>query len=769
MSIRRSIFALSLATLFLSLAVLLCLAIIFFLLFQASDDAPAPVVELAPTAIPSPAPVSRVPTRTAFATLKPSTPTAAPPTATPATQPVTVAGMEPVMPFTNIARDALGKNAFVNNWHPGSAFFDFDRDGDMDFYVTQANADSEFPEAPGGPNFLFRNDGENVFTEVSEELGADLALSNSTAVAACDFDNDGYQDLYVAGYGLIGDELDYRSAVGDAALTNAIKDRLLRNVGGERFEDVTDNAFGESINVQSAITIACGDVNNDGWLDVFVGNRLDQDFIRFDDPRHHGHYNRLYINNGDLTFRDVTDDAGLISPPIKMLSPDGEPMEWMDPESGEMVRGYDAALLDMNGNRIGDPTGQTLASMFFDHDSDGDLDLWLADDGDTLKVYRNDTDGETIKFASIEEQMGVDSVGAWMGFALGDYDSDEDLDIFITNIGYHFLLYDVPPVPSGDCAYSHAYGWGTCYHFLLRNDGVMNDEEVGIVGDFKNVAPETGVATSRAFPPESLDPNNILADWEDVEQPAGLAAYDFGFGTAFFDYENDGDQDLYWLGAMGGRGEGPNGFKYTGSGRMLRGDGAGQFEDITVEAQLLDIQGVNYGVLDPNDPEFDPDRQRMDRKFHENGKGLAKCDLNGDGTVDLLGTNSNGPVFIADKTIDFFRGPLFLWMSNASQGNWIKMKLTGRQGVDGTGSNSDGIGARVRILADVDGSGELTTQVQDVLGSSSFLSMNCIDLHFGIGSATKVDRIEVLWPSGVEQVVEDVEANQNVEIVEPAG
>ena len=146
-----------------------------------------------------------------------------------------VPGMDPVMPFTNIARDALGENAFVNNWHPGSAFFDFDRDGDMDFYVTQANSDSEFPESPGGPNLLFRNDRNNVFTEVGVDLGADLSLSNSTAVAACDFDNDGYQDLYVAGYGLIGDELDYRSAVGNDALTNAIKDRLLRNVEGRRF------------------------------------------------------------------------------------------------------------------------------------------------------------------------------------------------------------------------------------------------------------------------------------------------------------------------------------------------------------------------------------------------------------------------------------------------------------------------------------------------------------------------------------------------------
>ena len=732
----------------------LCSTVFLLLACQSSDE---PTATVAPT-------VERV----APPPTKPETSTPAP-TATPSVEPVTVPGMDPVMPFTNIARDALGKNAFVNNWHPGSAFFDFDRDGDMDFYVTQANADSELPEAPGGPNLLFRNDGNNVFTEVGAELGADLALSNSTAVAACDFDNDGYQDLYVAGYGLIGDELDYRSAVGNEALTNAIKDRLLRNVDGDRFEEITDSAFGDDVNVQSAITIACGDANNDGWTDVFVGNRLDQDFIRFDDPRHHGHYNRLYINNGDLTFSDVTESAGLISPPIKMLSPDGEPMLWEDPDTGEMTMGYDASLRDANGNRIGDPTGQTLASLFFDHDSDGDLDLWLADDGDVLKVYRNDSDGDVISFTSIGSEMGVDSVGAWMGFAVGDFDSDEDIDIFVTNIGYHFLLYDAPPVPSGDCAYSHAQGWGTCYHFLLRNDGVMEDDEMGMLGDFKNVAPETNVVTSQAFPPESLDQSNILEVWNDTEQPAGLAAYDFGFGAAFFDYENDGDQDLYWLGAMGGRGEGPNGFKYTGSGRMLRGDGAGEFEDITVEAQLLDIQGVNYKVLDPDDPDFDSERQRLDRRYHENGKGLAKCDLNGDGTVDLLGTNSNGPVFVSEKTIDFFRGPLFLWMSNAREGNWLSVKLTGRQSVDGTGSNADGIGARVKVFADIDGSGDATAQIQDALGSSSFLSMNCIDLHFGLGTATTVDRIEVQWPSGVSQVVEDVEPNQSFEIVEPAG
>ena len=196
---------------------MLCSTVVLLLACQSSEE---PKATVAPTTM-----------REVLRTTKPETSTPVP-TATPSVGPVTVPGMAPVMPFTNIAREALGENAFVNNWHPGSAFFDFDRDGDMDFYVTQANSDSEFPEAPGGPNLLFRNDGDNVFTEVSEELGADLALSNSTAVAACDFDNDGYQDLYVAGYGLIGDELDYRSAVGNEALTNAIKGQAFAECRG---------------------------------------------------------------------------------------------------------------------------------------------------------------------------------------------------------------------------------------------------------------------------------------------------------------------------------------------------------------------------------------------------------------------------------------------------------------------------------------------------------------------------------------------------------
>ena len=106
-------------------------------------------------------------------------------------------------PFTDIAREALGKNALTINRYPGVAIFDYDRDGDLDFYVTQEE---------GGPNFLFRNDGDESFTEVSESAGVAAVDSNSTGVAACDFNNDGYQDLYVGAHGRKGDGLDFRSA-----------------------------------------------------------------------------------------------------------------------------------------------------------------------------------------------------------------------------------------------------------------------------------------------------------------------------------------------------------------------------------------------------------------------------------------------------------------------------------------------------------------------------------------------------------------------------
>ena len=215
---------------------------------------------------------------------------------------------------------------------------------------------------------------------------------------------------------------------------------------------------------------------------------------------------------------------------------------------------------------------------------------------------------------------------------------------------------------------------------------------------------------------------------------------------------------------------------------MLRGRGGGSFEDITGRAHLLDIVGVDYSPVDARQFPLDLDALRINSQLHENGKGLAHGDLNGDGYVDLIGTNSSGPVYVnaaealkvrsegkwPDMETKPAPGPMFVWMNGGGEHHWITLRLQGRMAIDGTGSNADGIGARVYLkTAPPDGDGPLS-QVQEVRAGSSYLSMDSIDLEFGIGSATTVDEILVIWPSGREQVLVDVPADQVLTITEPA-
>ncbi len=678
---------------------------------------------------------------------------------------VTVSGDGPVgvARFTNSAHRLFGNKASLMSRFPGVAIFDYDRDGDQDIYITQAESDALIELlAEGGPNRLFRNNGDGTFTDAAEAAGVALAASNSSAAAACDLDNDGYQDLYVGAMGRLGDNLDYRAVSISSGLKAITKDRLFRNNRDGTFTEITESAFGDWVNIRSTKAVACADVDGDGWLDIYVGNHGDMEFVRFDHPAHHGHYNDLFMNNGDMTFTEVAAEAGVAGGQIVMRNPNGEPITFGDAGAGAVYEGYDPELRDSSGNRVGDPSGQTWGVLFYDYDDDGDQDLWVADDGDRLKVYRNDSTPGRARFTPAARRMGLDRSGAWMSFAAADYDGDADLDVFVTNVGFHPLL-RLPPYPGGDCAYGHRFVWGTCSHFLLRNDrdGMGSVE----LGSYVDVAPSTRVRPSRLMPPASLNPSNVLLTWQPL---TGLAAYDLGFGAAFFDMENDGDQDLYWLGSLIARGEGPRGEYYQSAGRMLRGDGRGSFEDVTVEAGLLDIQDVDYSVLDPKDPEFDAERQRILPKFHENGKGLAKCDIDGDGYVDLVGTNSSGEIFDKTGRIGFAPGPLFVWMNNNEGRHWIALRLKGRMGVDGTGSNADGLGARVYVRT-TDAEGEARTQVGELTASGSFLSMSCLDMHFGLGDSEMVDEIEVRWPSGVAQTLSEVEADRVVEITEPAG
>ena len=158
-----------------------------------------------------------------------------------------------VNPFIDYS-EKLGESAIISNRLPGVAIFDFDRDGDQDFYLTNAEVNALFPLSMGASNQLMRNDG-NTFTNMAQESGVDAPEQNSSGVVACDINNDGYQDLYVGGYGRIGDQLDYRSVPSVPGLYDAVSDRLFLNKQDGTFEDITMAAFGEFVNVRSAASV----------------------------------------------------------------------------------------------------------------------------------------------------------------------------------------------------------------------------------------------------------------------------------------------------------------------------------------------------------------------------------------------------------------------------------------------------------------------------------------------------------------------------------
>ena len=659
-------------------------------------------------------------------------------------------GNPPVPVFTNVAPSVLGRLYQVSNYRPGVAVFDYDRDGDLDFYLTQ--------EA-GNPNRLFRNDGELTFTDVAESAGVAAVEQGSSGVVACDVNNDGFQDLYVGGRGIEGDGLDFRSA--QAAADNAddlylaYADRLLLNLGNGSFEDVSDEAFQGSPNLRSAASVACADVDLDGWLDIFVANLVDEDFFFLGGPNHPGHFNALLHNMGDGTFVDVSESAGIRGDQVWMRDQSGAPLTFTD-DDGASYEGYDPSHSDRAGNRVGDPTGPTHGATFFDYNDDRLPDLWVATDGDFLELYRNVSATGSIRFEPVAQEMGFPRVGNWMGFAVGDYDADGQLDVFATNVGYHLRLKPPQPSPGPDCKYNEQFWWGTCLNAMLRK----NQQ-----GVFEDAAPAINVEPSELMPPKSLDPANLDPAWP---VPTGLSAYDFGYGATFFDMDNDGYEDLYWLGSELAAGSGPGGNVYQAAGRMLRNDRGNGFQDVTVETRLLDIMGVKYDRLHELKPGQDPVAFKLSSRFHENGKGLAHGDLNGDGYVDLIGTNSSGLDFGGDgQQFDWTPGPTFMWINQPGDNHWITLRLQGRMAIDGMGSNADGIGARVHLTASVSDGDSPITQVREVKAGSSYLSMDSVELEFGLGSASVVDEVRIAWPSGRTQTLTDLPANQIVTVTEP--
>ncbi len=483
-------------------------------------------------------------------------------------------------------------------------------------------------------------------------------------------------------------------------------------------------------------TTGCGaaffDYDNDGWLDIFLVNGRTLDGNESPRPT-----NRLYHNNRDGTFTDITEKAGLV--------------------------------------RYGWGQGVCVG----DYDNDGFDDLFVTYWGHNV-LYHNNGDRT---FTDVTRRSGLEVPETrWgVGCAFVDYDRNGFLDLFVANyIDFDLKTAPLPNEAAANCVYRGMAvncgprGLKKARNYLFRNngDGTFSDvtERSGIakappsfglgvlVGDFNNDSwPDIYVSNDSEA--AYLFWNNGNGTFTEGGMLAGVGTSvdgrnQSGMGVAAADYDCDGLLDIL---KMNFSDDLPN---------LYRNDGGGLFEEDTMPAGLglhSDYLGWGCGFLDvDNDgwpdifcvnghvyPELErvngPVKFKMPMVLYHNlgngkfedvtsragpalerkivGRGSAFGDFDNDGNVEILVNPINEP-------------PLLLKGESPNENNWIALKLIG------TKSNRSAIGARVRCITG------RHQQIDEVRSGGSYMSQNDLRIHFGVGRATRIDLLEVTWPSG---------------------
>lgn len=493
--------------------------------------------------------------------------------------------------------------------------------------------------------------------------------TTGSGIAFIDYDNDGLLDLFVL------------SGKGG---TN----RMYHNEGHGKFRDVTD-----ALGLHSsgwAQGVCTGDFDNDGYTDLFVT---------------YWGQNRLYRNVQGKRFEDVTSAAHLAQ------------------------------------NRTRYNTG----CAFVDIDGDGHLDLFVANylkfdpattpkpganpycfyrgiavncgprglpfDGNIL--YRNNGDGT---FTDISEQSGIaEPFGHYsLGVLTGDFNEDGQPDIYVACDQTPSLLY----INKGHGKFEEE---GVIRGVAFDQNGKAMSGMGVTAADFAGDGHASIFRTNFSDEFETLYRNRGEGNFDDVTLDAGLGENTryVGWGTGFFDFDNDGWKDLFLV----------NGHAFPEVDRLhidihykdrailYRNLGNGKFQDVSMQSG----------------PAF--------RELHSS-RGAAFGDFDNDGAVEIAVNNQNEP-------------PSLLKEASNPSGHWVLLKLVG------TRSNRSAIGARVKLVA----AGH--TQSGEVRSGGSYLSQSDLRLHFGLGAATTIDRLEIAWPSGTRQVLQKQKCDRILAIEEP--
>jgi enediyne biosynthesis protein E4 len=519
--------------------------------------------------------------------------------------------------MVNVFGGKEAKKYIIETTGTGVAIFDYDNDGWPDIFLVNGTTLEGFPAGRGPTNHLYRNNHDGTFTDVTRQAGLADTSGWGQGVCVGDYDNDGWEDLYVTYYG---------------------KNRLYHNQNGV-FSEVGERSGTAGSGKSWGSGCAFVDYDRDGLLDLVVANYVDFDLSTAPAPGERascvwkgvpvmcgprglpGAKNILYHNLGRGTFADVTTKAHI------------------DQTSAHY----------------------SLGVATFDFDNDGWPDIYIACDSTASILFRNNHDGTftdvAVAAGAAYNEDGREQAG--MGVSIGDFNGDGHLDVFKTNF-------------SDDTS------------TLYRNNGN---------GTFDDVTFAAGL---------------------------GLRTQYLGWGTTFFDFDNDGWPDLLVV----------NGHVYPEVDKQHLGstypeprilyhnNGNGTFTDISAEA--------GPGIV----------------AMHA-GRGLAVGDLWNDGRLSAVISNMNEPASLLVNQV-------------RSSNHWIGIRTIG------TKSNRDSIGARITMKAGA------RTLVDEVRSGGSYASNNDMRVHFGLGSVTKVDWVQIRWPSGLTERYENLPAD-NIQTLKEGG
>jgi len=502
---------------------------------------------------------------------------------------------------------------------------------------------------------------------------------------------------------------------------------------------------GISINLEEFGPGVCvSDYDGDGWQDIYFVNTRDL-------------YNRgikvqnaLYHNNGDGTFTDVTDKAGVPGTGFGLgcvwgdYDNDGHPDLFVSQYGRNVLyhNNGDGTFSDVTDKAgvAGMDFGTYFHSgaVFFDYDRDGKLDLYVgsyvafppdaqrycklggavsscppsAYPGSPSILYHNNGDGT---FTNVTKKAGMyQPNGKNLAVGVGDYDNDGWPDLFVANDGISAYLYH----NEHNGTFKEE---GSMSGMAFTSAGLTMAAMCISLGDYNNDGWLDLFISDFQGSSDHMWKNDGQGNFDEVSDSVGLTVPTrniLGFGGGFFDYDNDGWLDLFVA----------NGHVYPEIEQVLpevhykqinslfHNDRHGKFIDVTKSA------GEGFTV-----PHI--------------GRGVAFADFDNDGFMDLVVANNNDP-------------PSLLHNSGGNGNHFVSFKLIG------TKSNRDAIGARLKITA-----GGMS-QIREVQSGGSYMSQHDLRAHFGLGDTSKIDKLEISWPSGAKQTFTDFPADQFYSIEE---